>query len=232
MESISPFNEFIQVAGVIDRAELKLLMDCGVDFLGFPLRLPVNTEDLTELEASKIIRSLVLPHRAIVITYQNDARSIAEFMSFLGADIVQLHGDISFDQISRLKKMRPELIIIKSLVVGQHADDVLTDMVRVLSSVVDAFIMDTMDSKTGACGATGKLHDWGISRRLVEVSARPVILAGGLNPENVRDAILEVSPAGVDVHSGVEAASGRKDRYKVKTFVEEAKSAFAALRGQ
>jgi hypothetical protein len=56
--------------------------------------------------------------------------------------------------------------------------------------------------RLAASGATGKTHDWRVSRRLVEVADKPVILAGGLNPENVKRAILEVRPAGVDSHSG------------------------------
>lgn len=95
---------------------------------------------------------------------------------------------------------------------------------------MDAFITDTYDPLTGASGATGKIHNWDVSRRIVEASQRPVILAGGLNPENVRDAILYVKPAGVDVHTGVEGPDGRKDEVLVKAFVSEAESAFALCR--
>ena len=123
----------IQVAGIRDRAEAALLQDCGIHYLGFPLRLPVSREDLT----------------------------------------------------------------------------------------------DTYAPETGAAGATGRTHDWAVSRRLVELSPRPVILAGGLTPANVRQAIAAVRAAAVDVHTGVEDASGRKDRAKVREFVAEARAAFA-----
>ncbi|MBP1686761.1 MAG: phosphoribosylanthranilate isomerase, partial [Deltaproteobacteria bacterium] len=98
-----------------------------------------------------------------------------------------------------------------------------------LSAVVDAFILDTFDPQTGAAGATGKTHDWRFSRRRVERSQRPVILAGGLTPENARRAILEVQPAGVDAHTGVEDARGRKSRDKVERFLSEAQAAFQLL---
>jgi phosphoribosylanthranilate isomerase len=71
-----------------------------------------------------------------------------------------------------------------------------------------------------------RTHDWGLSRRLVELSARPVILAGGLTPANVGQAISVVRPAGVDVHTGVEDATGRKDRARMLAFVAEASAAF------
>jgi phosphoribosylanthranilate isomerase len=85
--------------------------------------------------------------------------------------------------------------------------------------VVDAFITDTYDPTTGRSGATGKTHAWGVSRRLVELSPKPVILAGGLTPENVRAAVLAVRPAGVDVHTGVEGPDGRKAPRLVEHFV-------------
>ena len=97
---------------------------------------------------------------------------------------------------------------------------------------VDGFITDTFDPATGASGATGKTHDRAVSRRLVELSPRPVILAGGLTPENVGRAIRTVRPAGVDVHTGVEDRNGRKDPRRVRAFVAEAEEAFAALAGR
>jgi phosphoribosylanthranilate isomerase len=90
----------------------------------------------------------------------------------------------------------------------------------------DAFITDTYDPATDACGATGKVHDWNISRRLVDISPKPVMLAGGLNPDNVRQAIAHVRPAGVDAHTGVEGSDGRKDAILVRAFVREALAAF------
>jgi len=78
-------------------------------------------------------------------------------------------------------------------------------------------ITDTFAPETGAAGATGRTHDWSVSRRLVELSERPVLLAGGLTAENVRRAILEVRLAGVDVHTGVENAAGRKSRDKTRS---------------
>jgi phosphoribosylanthranilate isomerase len=216
----------VQVAGVADEAEAALLVECGVRYLGFPLRLPVHREDLTEAEAAAIIRRLRPPVYGVVITYLENAEEIAELADLLGARIVQLHGDIEREELIRLRGMAPRLTVIKSLVVGLHPVPVLERMVRELSPQVDGFITDTFAPETGASGATGRMHDWAVSRRLVELSQRPVILAGGLTPGNVRRAIAEVRPAGVDVHTGVEDESGRKSREKVTRFVNEARAAF------
>jgi phosphoribosylanthranilate isomerase len=219
----------VQVAGVADEAEAALLVKCGVRYLGFPLRIPVNREDLTEAEAAAIIRRLRPPVYGVLITYLANAEEIAEFADALGARFVQLHGDIALDELLRLREMVPRLTVIKSLVVGLQPVPVLERMVHDLAPHVDGFITDTFAPDTGASGATGRTHDWAVSRRLVELSERPVILAGGLTPANVRRAIVEVRPAGVDVHTGVEDESGRKSREKVTAFVRESKVGFREL---
>ena len=225
-------ENLIQIAGVIDTAEAQMLQQCGVHYLGFPLRLPVHREDLTEEKAAAIIKSLAPAVFGVLITYLDEAGEIAAFCHALGARIVQLHGDIQRAELKRLKTLDPNLTVIKSLVVGLRDDQALEAMVSELSPFVDAFITDTFDPKTGASGATGKTHDWRVSRCLVELADRPVILAGGLTPENVKRAILEVRPAGVDSHTGVEDSSGRKNREKVQKFLSEAHDGFELVNGK
>ena len=215
----------IQVAGVVDADEAGLLCDCGVPYLGFPLRLDIHRPDLNEAEAGRIIRALRPPHRSVVITYLDTAAEIAALCAATGARIVQLHGDIGARELQALKSLDPGLGVIKSLVVGLHDEPVLHQQVASLSPWVDAFITDTYDPGTGASGATGKPHDWAISRRLVETSPRPVILAGGLNADNVAEGIAAVQPAGVDAHTGLESPDGRKDPDKVRLFVRRATEA-------
>ena len=219
-------ENLIQIAGVIDAAEAQMLQRCGVRYLGFPLRIPVHREDLTEREAAAIIGSLTPPVFGVLITYLYEATEIAAFCHALGAPIVQIHGDIDRDELKRLKSLDPNLTVIKSLVVGMSDHKVLEATLRKLSPFVDAFITDTFDPKTGASGATGKTHDWRVSRRLVQLADRPIILAGGLTPVNVKKAILEVGPTGVDSHTGVEDSTGRKSREKVQKFLSEANEAF------
>ncbi|TFH23989.1 MAG: phosphoribosylanthranilate isomerase [Myxococcales bacterium] len=223
------FERFIQIAGVIDRAEAELLVDCGVRHLGFPLRLPVHREDLTEIEAAAIIAALAPPAGGVLITYLDRADDVLALCRQLGVSIVQLHGEVPTVELERLARIAADVAVIKSLVV--HGDDLdrLERAVQMQSAYVDAFITDTHDSSTGASGATGKTHDWSISRRLVELSTRPVILAGGLTPDNVGNAIRQVGPAGVDTHTGVEARDGRKDRERVRRFLDAASGAFDAI---
>ncbi|HET6459508.1 MAG TPA: phosphoribosylanthranilate isomerase [Syntrophales bacterium] len=216
----------IQIAGVIDRAEAVMLVEAGVHQIGFPLGLPVHREDIPSDDAANIIRLLRPPVSAVLITYLNRAEEILDLAKKIEIRKVQLHGPISLTEIARLKSLAPGLTIIKSLVVESNNIGELESSIARFSFHCDAFITDTYDPATGACGATGKVHDWDISRRLVDISPKPVMLAGGLNPKNVRKAIEHVRPAGVDAHTGVEKPDGRKDSVAVRAFVREALAAF------
>jgi phosphoribosylanthranilate isomerase len=223
-------DDLIQIAGVVDQAEADMLQECGVRYLGFPLRLPVHRPDLSEAEAERIIRGLARPAVGVLITYLERADEIVALCRALGTPIVQLHGDIECGELARLKTIYPTLTVIKSLVVGSRDTDALERLLQETTPFVDAFITDTFDPDTGASGATGRTHDWTVSRRIVERAERPVILAGGLTPENVAAAILQVRPAGVDAHTGLEDADGRKSPDKVRRFVAAARETFALLR--
>lgn len=224
------FNNFIQVAGVIDRKEAEMLVENGVHYLGFPLRLPVNKEDLSEENAAEIILELKPPYFGVVISYSDTAKEAIELCDKLNVKIIQLHGSIKIEELKKIKQKRSDIYVIKSLVIKQNNIDILTKLIKQTEPFVDAYITDTFDPTTGASGATGKTHDWEISKRFVELSSKPVILAGGLNPENVYEAIVKVKPAGVDVHTGVENNTGRKDEQLVKKFIEETRKAFEKIK--
>ena len=225
-------NPIIQIAGIVDEAEARMLAESGAHRLGFPLGLDIHREDLPEDDAAVIIRTLGLGPRAWLITYLDDARAIAALCRRLGCTGVQLHGALGKERVAELRALRPDLQVIKSLIVQEDNLAALEARVTAFSPHVDGFITDTFDPATGASGATGKTHDWAVSRRLVELGPRPVILAGGLTPENVARAIRTVRPAGVDAHTGVEGPDGRKDPHRVRAFVAEAEEAFAALAGR
>ena len=216
----------IQVAGIRNTAEAELVASCGATHLGFPQRLGYHTPDCTDEQAREIIQNLPARVTSVMITYQQTAREIADLADFLRAEMVQLHGAISAGEMEQLRTLRPSLGIIKSLVVTESNQEELRQELLDTSPYCDLFITDTFDPDTGAMGATGKTHDWSVSRELVRISPRPVILAGGLNAENVGEAIRIVRPAGVDAHTGLEDVAGGKAREKVKRFVANARRAF------
>lgn len=221
-----PVRGLIQIAGVHDPDEARMVAACGADWIGIPLRLPVHREDVTDAEAAAVCRTLPPGAAPVLITYLDTAGAVIELARLLGVRIVQLHGPVPLAQLRALRAADPLLTIVKSLVVAADNADALAAEARQAAPWVDAFITDTFDPATGASGATGKTHDWRVSRRLVETSARPVILAGGLHPANVAAAVGAVRPAGVDAHTGVEGPDGRKSEPLVRAFVERAREAF------
>ncbi|WP_329565592.1 phosphoribosylanthranilate isomerase [Kitasatospora sp. NBC_01266] len=219
-------NKLVQVAGIIDAAEADMIIGEGADWIGFALRLPSGKDDISEQDAASIIKGLEAPHAGVLISYLTDAQEVSDFCTELGVVAVQLHGDVATGELRRLKELRPELFVLKSLVVKADNADELLQLVDDTHPFVDMYITDTFDPKTGAKGATGLTHDWNVSAELVRRSPKPLMMAGGLNPENVADAIRAVRPAAIDSHTGLEGPDGRKDRAKVAKFIAEARRAF------
>ncbi|MDX1554626.1 MAG: phosphoribosylanthranilate isomerase [Xanthomonadales bacterium] len=222
-----PLPGRIQIAGVIDQAEADLITASGADMLGFPLGLKDGREDLSIDKAAAIVRALPDHVTAVCITYLDKARDVLNLCARLAVPWVQLHGRISAKEVQQLRASDPDLGIIKSLIVRPGAE-LLTD-VRTFELLVDAFITDTFDAETGRSGATGKTHDWAISREIVRATDLPVVLAGGLTPDNVAEAIANVRPAAVDAHTGVEGRDGRKLQTRIHNFACAASAAFAML---
>lgn len=221
----------VQVAGVCSAHEALMLAACGVTHVGLPLRLAVHKPDVNDEQARDIVAALSGRAETVLITYLTDAQETLGLCRFLGVSGVQLHGVVPLDAVGRLRRDAPELFIIKSLVIGAAPEaDILADA-RAHAPLVDAFLTDTFDPASGATGATGKAHDWAVSRRLAQALPRPLILAGGLNADNVARAIQAVRPSGVDAHTGLEDAQGRKDEALVRRFVAEARRAFDSLPG-
>ena len=134
---------------------------------------------------------------------------------------IQLHSEIAPSSVERLRGRIPHLKIFKSVSVIS-ADSVVYP--EAFEQLVDGFVLDSVNVATDQVGGTGKTHDWSVSREIVmRYPDIPIILAGGLNSENVRSAIERVRPFGVDVNSGTKAADGFKDPRKMEAFIVQAK---------
>jgi len=211
----------VQIAGVSSVEEAVWSERAGADALGFTLRLPTGPhDDLTEARARSIVAALPPFISSVLITYIDNAREAVDLCRYLGVDTLQLHGKFPMQELPFIRAALPHLKFI-TVVHVTGADAV--SAARSLERRVDAIILDTYDPATGRGGATGLKHDWNLSRTIVDAVRVPVILAGGLTPDNVADAILAVRPWGVDVHTGVEDSNGRRDFAKIQAFIENAK---------
>jgi phosphoribosylanthranilate isomerase len=213
----------IQVAGVRDVADAEAIVAAGVDWIGFPFGLDHHAEDLPLAEAAAIVQALPAGVRPVLITYLSEPAAIVALAGSLGVTAVQLHGPMAPSATASLRQLRPAWLLMKSIVVGR--DDVAS--AASFAPFVDAFLTDTFDPATGASGATGLTHDWSLSAVLARQLDRPLVLAGGLNPANVAAGIRAVGPWGVDVHTGVEDATGAKCPRRLARFVAAARRTWA-----
>jgi phosphoribosylanthranilate isomerase len=158
----------------------------------------------------------------VLVTHLIDVREIMHLASVIGVKTIQLPGNVTPEDIVDVKNSLPYIKVIKSLHV---VDDYCMDFVERYIDVVDAIELDTIDVATSRIGGTGKTHDWNISRKIVQKYGYkvPIILAGGLNSDNVENAIQTVEPFGVDVSSSVTDSEGFLDEKKLKSFIDNAK---------
>lgn len=215
----------VQIAGVSTIEEALFCHEVGVDALGFTLELQAGIhDDLTTEKARAIISQLPLDILPVVITYLDCARDAVALMKQVGAGAIQFHGGIPHDELLRFREEMPQVRTITRVTVSDSG--AIPEAVRSGSILWDALILDSYDPATGRTGATGLTHDWRISAQIVQAAQVPVILAGGLTPENVAKAIKIVRPHGVDTHTGVENPDGSRNFTRIDKFTRVALTAF------
>ncbi len=215
----------VQVAGVSSLEEALFCRDVGVQALGFTLELPSGVHDgLTPERARFIIAQLPRDIMPVLITYLDSAIEALRLVERLQVPVIQFHGEIADEQVRAFRLACPVVRTIGRITVsGQSALDEASSF---QSRLWDAVILDSLDPLSGALGATGLTHDWSVSARIVSGSSVPVILAGGLTPENVAEAITTVRPHAVDAHTGLENPDGSRNLGKIEAFTEAALRAF------
>jgi len=219
----------IQVAGVSSLDEALFCAQVGVNAVGLTLELPTGThDDLTREKARTIIQRLPDNLLPVIVTYLHEAESARRLVTEVQGKAVQFHGGISEKETRRFRDLCPGIKTIGRVTVTDQLAVEAASQFR--HPLWDAIILDSYDPETGRRGATGLTHDWALSAEIVRKTPIPVILAGGLNPDNVADAICLVRPAGVDAHTGLENADGTRSFHKIKAFAQAAMGAFAELR--
>ncbi len=215
----------VKTCGIRNEAEAALAVSLEADALGFLIGLNYPTDDeVAPAVAGHIIAALPPFLSSVLVTHRTDAEWVADTCRSIGCSAVQLHGDFPLEQIPVLRRMVPHVRIIKVV----HVVDAQSVARATLAARwADAVQLDT---KTGTrIGGTGKTHDWSISAQIVKAVHKPVILSGGLRPENIHQAIRMVRPYAVDVNSGVENPDGSKSAVKMESFIRLAREVSSDL---
>jgi phosphoribosylanthranilate isomerase len=199
----------VKICSITTEADRDAAVAAGADALGFIVDVPVDTRrELDPATAADLIDGVPPFVTSVLVTMPDTLEQARRLLAETGADAIQLHNDhppAAFAEFEHpvLKRIPPEV-----------------EAARTYAPVVDALVVDSID-ETGA-GGTGHAVDRAAARAVREVVDVPVVLAGGLGPDNVADAIAAVQPFAVDVSSGVEETEGRKDHRAVAEFVAAA----------
>ncbi len=201
----------VKICGITSREDLELAVEAGADAVGLIVDVDVETaREITPDLALEIARTTPPFVTTVLVTMPDSPESTVGLADRIQPDVVQVHGDLTPGDLAYLSAKLP----------GDVIKAVAPEDARDYETVADALLIDSLD-ESGA-GGTGRTHEWERTRELVEELTAPVVLAGGLTPDNVAEATETVRPFAVDVASGVEAKPGRKDPDSVADFVRRA----------
>jgi phosphoribosylanthranilate isomerase len=201
----------IKICGITNLEDALLAAELGADALGF-IFYAKSPRSAAPEAVREIIAQLPPFVTSVGVFVDEDAASVQELAARLGLDWVQLHGQESSDYCRNLGRR-----VIKGFRIKDEKSLMELEPYR---DVVQAFLLDTY--RKGQVGGTGEIFDWRLAREAKKYG--PIILAGGLTPENVAQAIKIVQPWAVDAASGTEASPGKKDPAKLKAFFQAIKA--------
>jgi phosphoribosylanthranilate isomerase len=210
-------NMRVKICGITRSCDLEAAIRYGADALGFVVGTTSSPRNLTFNRAKKLIKQVPVFNTKVAVTSSMDLKTLRKISDILRPDALQLHNH-NKTIVKNLRNHNPHL----SLILATQIDGKSPAYAKRVSKYSDAIIADS-PSNTGM-GGTGRTHDWGLTSQIRDgIYPRPLILAGGLTPINVRSAIRKVRPYAVDVSGGVEETKGVKDHMKMKEFIMNAK---------
>ena len=195
----------VKICGLTNERDARMAIEFGADAVGF-VHEPSSPRCLSESDTAWLQKLPPVPIKVAVFGRVTGAAFRGLFDLVQGAE---------WEEYPEPSTKRIHTLRVRA---GQRPADFVQQTVNASALLLDAF-------KDGVYGGTGIALDWGFAAEFVALADRPVILAGGLTPDNVADAVRRVRPFMVDVSSGVEDVVGRKDLGKVRAFIEAARAA-------
>lgn len=220
--SALPALPWIKVCGLTRPEDARLALDLGARYLGCIL-VPTSPRVVSRDQA-RVLREIA-GSRLVVVVRDLLGNDLAEIVRVVEPGVLQLHGAEPPEQVAALREAHPEVEIWRVLSVPPAAEQppecaaaLVAEARRYLEAGAAAIVLDTITAR--GSGGTGQTCDWSVAAALVERLAGPVVLAGGITPENVTRAAAQVCPAGMDVGSGVEASPGIKSAERLRRLFE------------
>jgi len=204
----------VKICGVTNGADLRAVADAGADAVGVISEVSVDTPREVDLAQAAELTSTAPPFlTTVLVTMPETPEDAVDAVRTVTPDVVQLHGEFSPDEIGYIRAETEAKVV-------PVVDYDEPERARELDEAADALLVDSTGD--GGGGGTGETGDWGAAAELRRDLVSPVVLAGGLTPENVAEAAATVEPFAVDVASGVERSPGAKDHASVSRFVRNA----------
>ena len=208
----------VKICGLMRPMDVRTALDSGADALGFVVSSPSSPRNLSLNAAHRLMKNVPVFATKVAVTSANDMKTVAKICSKLEPDALQLHRyQQQLVGLIRRKHPQTKLILAKAI-----RDRSSLELASWISRESDAVLADS--PSLSGMGGTGRTHDWHLTATVRNrIYPHPLILAGGLTPINVQQAIRKVRPFAVDVSSGVEKTIGVKDRNKIRNFIKKAK---------
>jgi phosphoribosylanthranilate isomerase len=206
----------VKICCIANAAEARMAVAYGASALGLVSEMPSGPGVIAEVLILEIALRVPPPVATFLLTCKEDAASIIAQQHKCRVNTIQLCDRVAAHTLDELRSALPGIRLVQ--VIHIMGEESLSEA-RAVAGHVDALLLDSGNQSLAIkeLGGTGRTHDWQLSRRIVEAVGVPVFLAGGLNPDNVADAIEKVRPFGVDVCSGVRT-QGKLDEAKLARF--------------
>jgi phosphoribosylanthranilate isomerase len=218
----------IQIYAFTQLEEVHQAVAAGVDHIGFVAGdYGIVQGELDFRSAAELVREVQKPAKSVALTMATEVDEILRMAEEVHPDIVHVSTEtdaVGFDQMAVLRRrLDPGIKLMKAIAVFDRSG--INDAIR-YSGVSDILLLDTRIQGMPGVGATGKTHDWNISREIVRSVPVPVILAGGLSSLNVLEAIRSVDPWGVDSNTSTNVCGSPylKDVNRIFEFVRTIRS--------
>jgi phosphoribosylanthranilate isomerase len=206
----------IKICCITTIDEARMAIEFGASAIGLVARMPSGPGPIPDELIKQIASTAPPPVATFLLTSETSADEIIRHHQRTNTNTIQIVDLPEKGTYSKLKTVLPSVKIVQVIHV---IDEKSVDLAVTISENVDALLLDSGNPnlKIKELGGTGRVHNWKLSRQIRDNSKCPVFLAGGLKPENVKQAIEEVQPFGIDVCNGVRT-DGRLDRQKLSDF--------------
>lgn len=208
----------IKICCIGNIAEAEMAIKYGASAIGLVSEMPSGPGVIAEELIAEIASSVPSEISTFLLTSKQDTASIIAQQKRCKVKTIQICDTLTDGDYSDFKEDLPDINIIKVIHV---VDDSSVEEAISIAPLVDGLLLDSgnVSSSVKELGGTGRTHNWELSKAIVELAQAPVWLAGGLNPQNIAEAIEAVSPYGVDVCSGVRN-DDKLDEKKLSRFVK------------